>query len=50
MPEGAEKTAEESENIKEQIIEREREIDEFPAVSIENESVDKVSLTLVHEI
>ncbi|RVX08923.1 Retrovirus-related Pol polyprotein from transposon RE2 [Vitis vinifera] len=41
VPEGAEKTAEESENIKERIIEREREIDEFPAVSIEDESVDK---------
>ncbi|XP_034705824.1 uncharacterized protein LOC117929600 isoform X5 [Vitis riparia] len=41
VPEGAEKTAEESENIKERIIEREREINEFPAVSIEDESVDK---------
>ena len=50
MPEEAEKAAEERENIKERIIEREREINEFPAVSIEDESVDKVSLTLVYEI
>ena len=50
MPEEAEKAAEERENIKERIIEREREINEFPAVYIEDESVDKVSLTLVHEI
>eukprot|EP00261_Vitis_vinifera_P027156 XP_010660862.1 PREDICTED: golgin subfamily B member 1 isoform X4 [Vitis vinifera] len=41
VPEEAEKAAEERENIKERIIEREREINEFPAVYIEDESVDK---------
>ena len=44
MPEGAEKAAEESEIIKELIIEKERDIKECPAVSNEDESVKKVSL------
>ena len=39
VPEGAEKPTEEYENNKELIIEKERDIREFPAVSIEVESV-----------
>ena len=41
VPEGAEKPAEEYENNKELIIEKERDIKEFPVVSIEVESVNK---------
>ena len=39
VPEGAEKPAEEYENNKELIIEKERDVRGFPAVSIEVESV-----------
>ena len=45
MPEEAEKAVE-RENIKELIIDKDREIKELPAVSID-ESVNKVSLILI---
>lgn len=50
MLEGAEKAAEENEDIKEQITEKYRDIEECVAVSLGDESVNKVGLTSVFEI
>lgn len=49
MIEEVEKAAEENEDIKDLIIEERGDIKECPAISIGDESVNKVSLTLVYE-